>query len=422
MGILSFFNRKSAEEAAPVEEAPPAEVELASLQDWFDTAFSDTLTGLRKRASEMCSGIRKEFTQISSSVSVLENAEFEKDNKMYAAVNMVKDTFVNRARSMVSEMSRGSGTDYSFLRSFHSDISRISGELLSLSPKQAMLLSRYFGKEVDSVAKGIKAVREQAGSMKRFLDSDGRMLWLAGELGSRIREQNSTLSEIAALERKISDGEAGLERLSEKLKRSESKAREITESGDFEKHRQASGRLEQVEDEISSLRDRVLTELNVSRRPLKKLKHASEKKSFSTLIQDPFNAWVSCYDIKGALKGMLEQEESGGLVLKSKEKEKITLLMVKLDTELERLRGAHRKLCEEKERLEADIRGSSVMKAKAAAEEELSARESAIKLAKEELENDGKQLSSLKSRLSEQNRKLEELVLENTGRRVRIKI
>lgn len=429
MGFLNIF-RKRKEKPEPQEtEQRTEESVLATdeILEWMDKEFREKLDRAHSKASEIQNSVMDGFSRLRDSVSILEKASFEKQDRRYAAVNMVKDSFVKRTYSLINNVRKIQGDlNYTGLKDFHSATSRVVNKLKNLSPKQMVMLSSYFKKECNNVISKMRRVEDDVKSLGGFLESDARVMRMIQDVNMSVLKQGELLRELNSIGKRGDEIRNKLDDLKGVKKEKESGLQRLLKSREWRELESIKEKTERIRQEMSDIENRVNEKISSVKRPFKKLKHVldAETTTKESFPDNPFRE-VIMRDRENWLKNTLDSirdfSESGRIALKPSEKKRVLDLIKTLESEIPRERERHRKLANDMNEKERGLKTDVIRK--------INSLKGAIKNSAEGMLSLEKEANAIwddkeriKGDLIEEKKKTERLILESSGRKVRIKI
>lgn len=428
MGFLDIF-RKDKKISEPQEEEERTEEQVLAtdeILEWMDREFKKKLDRAGSRANEIQKNVMDGFSRLRDSVGVLEKASFEKQDRRYAAVNMVKDSFVKRTQSLINNV-RGiqDNMNYIMLKNFHSNASRVVNELKNLSPKQMIMISNYFKKECSDVISKMRWVEENVKSLGNFLDSDARVMRMVQDVGTSVEKQGKWLGELKSIEKRGLELQGKLRDLKSFRIEKESELKELLKSREWKELEGTRKEIEGIRKEMSDIENRVNEEISSVKRPFKKLKHVlgAEMKAKS-FPDNPFRELV-IKDRENWLRSILDSirnsSESGEITLKPRERERVLDLMKRLESEIPGFKERYMKLADSIKEKEKKSKTDAIKKRDSLEYVIKNSIERILSLEKEAdvIQNDKERI---KGDLIEEKKKAERLILESGGRKVRIKV
>jgi hypothetical protein len=346
---------------------------------------------------------------------------FEKDQKIYTPVNMVKDNYVKKSLSLLNNVPAIQNFDYSEINDFCSGTEKVLKDMKNIPPKQAVLLSKYFKGETSRIIKTLKDIENMKGKIKSVLD--GKALWLGGEVDSRIER-------IHGLESKVNDLKKQETTLLEKTKMREKESKEknrelerFLSGKDFREFEDLGSEIKRLEMEKSNTENELREELAGVKRPLKKLEYSlkQEGKEKSSLVKAAHSPMKVLFREQGEVflkEALVKLRE---LMLKDNEKERVEELITKIDNNyIAELRDRYKFL-------EGDIEDKRERKQTSDAVEKKKTKEREIENLKKEILDYEKERQKISEGMKEttdeidkEKRKLEEILLAEMEVKIRI--
>jgi hypothetical protein len=259
--------------------------------------------------------------------------------------------------------------------------------------------------------------------MKRFLDSDAAVIRIVEDLNASINRQSVFLRDIESAGRRLVDIQKKLGDMRKAKSENEAILQKYMNSKEWKDLECARKDIEDMRQGMQRIENTVNERIYPLKRPFKKIKHAlkggAEKEPFpdnpfTELIMEDREIWLR--NVLNSMKGL---SEKGAISLKARESEKVSALANALESEIPNLKERYIKLSstvgEKEKELKTDI------------EKKVRMLEGSMKDTAEEIshiENEAKEImdhkEKMKGGLIEEKEKTEKLILEGTGRKVRI--
>ncbi len=347
MVLFSFRKRKAEEE---VVELPISEV-----NDFLEKSFGEKLALIQQQARNMHAKTIGEIDALDACIDEFEKTMFG-DKKEYAMLNMVKNNFVTKSRSVLGGVPLNLGNvSYTTIRDFHSEMSRILAELKSATPKQAVLLSRYFEQQTAQFIGILKRVEDGIKMLGDFMETNGRGMGkfesIIAETGRIVRERESTGKNVMLLREKSEN----LEDLRMELKNAE-KIFEVWKRGrEFEGYEKIRQMAEKIEAEMKETRGAVINTVSFLGGMFKKLQHSTGERFFSAYFESPFETIYADPDGFGRGIDMLTRHIAENKIgLDEKGRERVGNLR-SIVSDVFALMGKYRGLESERQQINVDI-------------------------------------------------------------------
>lgn len=314
MGIFDFLKRNKVE-----RKEREYKIYVNDVIDFFEDRFSGKIKNARKKAKYIYMRIIDGFLRFENSIKSLENASFEKDDKAYAFVNTIKNSFVNRAVSVLKNIqkkyNKQKAIDWNILIEFKKDVEKVLWEC-GVSPKHMFLLSRYFIRETQKIVEDIKKIEIYTKELEMFLKNEGKILKIETEIKKLVEDYKE-------LKKREKDILNSYEKVMEEVKRFKDLVR--CEEKEVESLKNSEGykrliilkmEIKNIKSEMMDLKNEILGELSSLIKPIKKLAHSKRVKLAKDFIYNPLDFLL----LKGIekLKFLLSEAFDNGLLEKKK--------------------------------------------------------------------------------------------------------
>jgi predicted nucleic acid-binding Zn-ribbon protein len=317
------------------------------------------------------------------------------------------------------------------MNEFCSKSEGIVKDIKSASPKEVMLISRYFRKESDALTARIKSAEEQLRGFREYLDSGGKMLGVSESLEKLLNKNREFEGNREVLNKKIRGIEKKRQDLKKGRKTLERELEEFLSSGKWKSFQVSRDGLKKKREGLLGVENQIMNELSVVMRPFRKLNYefgeelpGIQKKSLGEYLENPMGALLSDQGIEklgGLLESLLELLRSGRLSLKDRERGKVESLLKRIDPDLSALRDRHIEL-KNGIRDEAGVeKKSGLVAEKESLQEKVDANVKESEELGVELGYSQKEKEALEESIGKNKREIESLILENTGKRLSLK-
>lgn len=434
---MGFFGFLKKEKKPEVVETPPEEVSrigISEIQEWFEKSFKDDIEKSKSQGRDLYQDVMNSFLDVRDALRVLESTRFDGRERIHAAANMIKNSFVKKTYPMIANIERISrevNISYSGLDSFRTDASKTLKDLKNTTPKQAVLISRYFKKQSEPIVVKMKETGDKIDALKKWLDEDV-ILRLADDVKNKMEEQLSDVEQLKSLEKRKEEIKKEIKSLKDKKQERESGFLEILKGKEWEEFNTMGKELKNVKNEILKIEYELTNELSPMKRPLKKLEHLLKKQDIlfnhkgflRGFLQDPFES-VKTKNGEDSLRRFLftmnKMVHDRKIDLKEKEREKLDSLLEKMARDIPEMKRKYKELTDTKEHMEKTLEElSGIVKNKKELESEIEGYSKDIS----EMENEAKTIvreqEKLKERIEKERKDLEKLILKDTGREVEI--
>ncbi len=435
MPIFGFFRKKQEQ---PVQ-LQSFDISLAGLPEWFEKAMRDELMDKGRESDAMYSGVLESLSDIKKRLDKLDHARMAGSERVHIAANMIKESFVKKNRILLNGMAsfcqQGHRADYAYFMSFYDKGTRTIQGLKESTPKQTILLSRYFKREGGELVDSIKRAEELLKRFREFLGTGSGAMGTREKIRDMVGKCNELRKEADGLDARIS----GIKQESGRLRKSKSALEgeylKLLKSREWNELNKLSDDIRGVRDELGDTELRISTELSSVKRPLKKLEHSfaragkmtpMQKNTLHDFVRDPLKAIMSESgekELQKCLKSLTKQIGSGKLELKDKERLRVDELIERLGGDMPGLKSRHMELRKTLESMEKQLHELSEMsKSKADLEAEIGKTGNDMGRAENELRMAASRKSSIREQLDKNVSEIESVVLEETQKRVIIKV
>ena len=358
MGIFSVFSRNKKEPEAAVATAPDS-IYYADVPGWLESVFSDRMKAINEKTSKACECIMAKKGGLKEKIDSLGSQRFDPQDRMYARVNMAKDTFVNKALAELNKIGRPETFDYGKLSEFSDDVVSALESIKKATPKQAILISNYFKKQSNEMVTAIKEMDAASSGLKQLLDRDCLIL-------KAVREAKDAIARISELETEYRIDQINLSKVSVdeasiggKILARQRELEALTASDEWKGYAESLNGLSITESKLKSVEQDANNTLSALRRPMKKLSH---DRKLAGLPENPFREVVLAgRSTESMARSVLDASAAGEIALKSSEREKIMALS---DSRMAELRDSYNHLTEERDALEKSVDAALMEKKK----------------------------------------------------------
>jgi len=432
MGILDIFKRKKEPEKPPEEK--PAEVHIDEVHDWVNQTLAGKIKDRHEKANELYSEVMKGFGRIKDSSDALEQSRFESDEKIGPVVNMTKDLFVKRVHNLVAAVQgfQGRSIDLKVLNEFQESAGEALGDMNSITPKQAFLLSTYFQKESSSVIDNIKETQEKLSILKEFLESEGETIQLAHSIKSRKDQQSMLKLRLTSVEKEESGIELRIRELRNRTEKNLAEIEEIIKGHEYAEYNNIVEQIEKNRRKSAAIKERITEEFASIQRPLKKLEYLVSKNYpilkeqeliLEGIINRPFETLEKNEEnrLRDVLLLVRKASVEEKIVLKDKERERIDEILSRLDTDIKSFKSDFQDLEEELKDLERDRnRYEWVVERKSHLENNIKRSLEEIASLEKVMEASAQDKESIRKEMERQKHELEDILFKTSGKKVSI--
>ena len=424
MGLFDIFKGKKQELESPVEEITH-EVGIEGMTNWLSEHFGSQTESANKRARSIGSDALESMSSARDKLLRLEKSSFGGKDKIYAAANMAKNSFVKRSISII-EGSRLSFVDketYRGLTGFNNKLKDALAEINRISPKQLFLLSKFFKNESKDVMAKIKLLEDKTKELDSFLDSDGKIMNMTEKVGFDVKRLNKLIEKLSVLHNQEKEIESGISMLEKKKKEHQSGLESIMAGREWKELASIEQSIEKSKSQLSSIESDANEVLGSAKRPLKKLKHLLESREsfpdnpFKSIVLAGREGWLT-----GQLESTKEHYNEGKILLKPKEAERVNEIIEWVATKLPGLKAKYNDLQAGVNETERNAEKFDIRERKSGIQKQLDESEVSIKKRWAELNSKIQDVKTTESEINAVRENAEKLVLDIGGKKLKIKI
>ena len=431
MALFGFLRKKEEE---PVLQS--FDVSMAELPGWFESALGDDLTGKTRESEQLYKELVAGISGIRQKLENLDSARLVGNERLHIAANMIKESFVKKKYAPLNSLAslyNDYRPGYRYFLDFQERSIETIKELKTSTPKQTILLSRYFKKESNELIESIKHAEDASLKLRKFLKTGSGSLGLLNAIKSTVKECSGLLRESAGLEERASGLRKEISQSGERRRELEKRFLRLLKSREWKMINSREKELATHKEELRDAEMVMNSELSKIRRPVKMLEHTLSRKgkltpihknTFRDFIRDPLKTVMpdkGLSDLQSSLK------DAGGQAgkLDSRELREIDLegLVERSEKDIPDARSRYLELREQVRSVEKELDElSKLSSSKQGIEGEIRKSSEQTGMLEEEL----KSVHSSKSRIAEQItaslRDIETRILEEVQKKVVIRV
>ena len=431
MGLFDRFKKK--QESEKIEEAIE-NVKISELAQWLVDNLN--LEILQKKSKDFYEDIIVSFNQLIDLNEILSKAEFEIKDKSYVAVNMTKDGFVKKANSVINSINFSKTIDqskifYEFMDDFHSSVNKSLKEIQSLTPKQAILISRYFRKDAAPVMEKLKDIEKTIKNLSEFLKNEGKGMKIIDNMKQKTNEYHDLINALDSLEKKKTEKTLNAEKIEKsEIETKISNFKKNPEWIEFEALRKE---LKSDEEKASDIEYNIKEQLSAVSKPLKKMEYVLEREIINSdfptsLLKDflykPLESFIA-EDGDASLNKLIENLNKmigdKKIVIKSKEIQKIKELKKAANMQLKELRSIYRDIKNKNKERENKInKYADLVEKISELNKHLEAEREESQNLKQELVEISKKISEIKDNITNIKNEIESTLLNEIGKKIEL--
>jgi hypothetical protein len=430
MGFFDFLRRKEEVSKEPIEIKETIKIGIENVREKIEEMISEQISSEREKTKNLYEKVKEDFEKIKKINHSLDGKFFEKGDKTYVRVNMIKSNFVKRNYGLIGNVPEIRNFEYNELKDFSSTAKKIANDLKNINPKQAFLLSRYFKNETSQIINLLKSIEFEVKEMENVLDVEGRNL-------SLISNVERGIEKLTRLKKKFSDLERQENILKEKIEHSrkeELKKQEELEvlmrSKEYANFLSLDKTLESMREERGEIEEKIREDISSVKRPLKKFDHIAseelpkEKRTmFRKLHHSPVKIILQGEEsvLKETLERIKEMKEK--MDLKETEQKRIEEILRKINSGyFHDLKEKYESLRREEEKKRGESEVSKVLLNKERVEKEKERLKHETSEYERSLESLLKSKESVKEEITEEKKGMEGMIFDHIKQKFEIKV
>ena len=418
MGLLDIFRSKR-EEPEPEQDDIVYEIPLEDLTDWVNEQFSQDVNAGKDRIKQMISDAVSYFSETKDILLCLERADLGDSERVFTIAKMTKNSYVKHALSVIDKFSFAGLDTYSEIKSINLKIRSVLKELNKMSPKQSILVSKYFSNESSRLANNLRKINTISKEIKEFIDSDN-VVESYELLNNSIEKLNPLVDRTVELNSNETETREEIKKLDVSRKEISKKKDNLLESSEWNKLKSFEDIIKNGRTELKAFESRSNEMLNGVKRPLKKLWHLQEsRQSFPV---NPFKEYVLDnreVNVINMIRDALRSASEGRLVLKPKESEKLQKVRDFLENEMPKIKKNYILMKEASQNARNKISQSEFYKENDSISKELNDIEQKLESKWSELNSIIQERKKTESETQELKSKIESQVLES-GKKLKL--
>ncbi len=339
MGLFgSFFGGKKKSDTVVQAPASKVEMKVSDAASWISSEYGKYIEEEKKKFSHVSSDISESVSRLKKLVGDVMKVKFEGDDKTYAAVNMIKDTWAKKASVSISsyerELSSMSMDDIdfaSFRNHFHRTLKLM--EETGMIPKQRIVMGKFFKKESSRLADILNSMGTKLDEMREIINGKSVLRNLSTVEGM-LRSVSDIENEIAELNIRKDAIATDIESAESKEKTARKKLREVTKSGEWKKMEDIENEEEEWKNALSRTENEIIGKLGDVKRVVKIFSHdcenvaKSDRKIAEKFSDSPMKAFLNGDpgEIQAMFKEILLKQKSGHFSVSEKDSPKMKSL------------------------------------------------------------------------------------------------
>ncbi|NOX71722.1 MAG: hypothetical protein GXO64_03430 [Candidatus Micrarchaeota archaeon] len=407
MGFFDFLKKEKKNEE--VQEPETLALLLDDIIPLVDERLSEQLEHARTQIDDIGKDVEKGIETLKSIAKKMEKTYFEKNDKTYTRINMVKDTWLKKLMLTLNAHSPMKGTDADAVEEFVKNVQGIINEAASTDARQNYILSNYFKDEMKRFVSVMNDTRQLLERLSSFLSDDNPFM-IDSSMKGMVKELKRKADERSQCKASIRKMENETRKLDEIKRKREDNLVALTKGTDMMRLTSLESAIDDARKDASALRMKLSEEISAVNRPLKKIKHDAEKGE-SRLIGEFLSAPLDICLSDGGERKMENIISIASKIISEKriqisdkDAKKISMFSKKLqDGEIGKMKGKYKSILKTISGMEDEMKElEPVLRRKKSIENDISAMEAEIGSIKDEI-------SKKKAELVEINNDIDEL-------------
>lgn len=419
MGLFDRFRKTEEPETIPRHR--DVEMAVDGLDAWIQKEFGKDASRARAELRELQGNIIAGLDNVSKALDRLAEAQFSGDRRLNPKVNMIKNSFITKARSSISSVPKGEINTYRGFGDFLVSTRKAMDEAVGANRKQEFVLTTYFRAEGKAFTNAFQEAESRLGRLKESLDGDKSFWGDVEEAVLLARELRKSIKQVSFLKKSENDSRLRTKDVAASIESHKKGLDDYTKGREYASLKEAKKRLETMVQEAKEL-EKELTMVESLSRVFKKMAHQTGEKDVMKLADSPLETFKSMPESRLAdiLSSAANAASKGELDVKDSDEKRIQEFSESMASLLE----SKRKL----EKLEKAMEGEkkSISESPAARkakmmEDSIAAMEKELVSLKKDQESLLKEIGKSDANIKEQKKRVEEL-LERQGIRLRLKL
>lgn len=274
MGFLDRF-RKGEPDETEEREIIEKNIPLENIYEDVDKMLSENVKSSVGRAEKSRDEIFDGYNIIKDAAKKMESTYFEKKDKTYTRINMIKDTWLKKLLLNVDKPPKMDKINLEALKGFISDVNVFIGSVTMTDPRQNYILSNYFKKDMKRIVSALSDMRKNVETLEGLI-RDGEPIRISGDMEKLVNDMISAKSEKKEKEIKIAKIGKQIEEMEALTKEREKNIEDMKNGVEMSRLISLERSIKDLEKEASEIKIRLSEELSIMNRPLKKIKYSSD--------------------------------------------------------------------------------------------------------------------------------------------------
>jgi hypothetical protein len=435
MSFFGLFKKKQ----GPPQELETFDINLEDLEEWFESEMKTELAEKKREAEKRYENILDSFSEIRANLNVLDQARLSSPERLHISANMIKESFVKKSTFPLNTFSSfytdNFKPEYDYFLNFQDKGMEAVKALKAATPKQTILLSRYFKRESTQLVESIKKAENMLTDFKEFLRAGSgpmetlkRVRTMMGEHVELVREYRDVEKRSDSL---LSEASGQKERKSEL----EKKYLKLLKSREWNQVNKLSEEVKKTKERMSDSEARLGTELSSVKRPVKKLEHELsrsgkltpiQKNSIQDFIRNPMKTIMNSKGEAGlirSLKQAKKQLDAGKIKIKAGDEIDAGEVIDRLEGDVQSMKGKYIELMDTLESKQEELKKLSDLKnSKGSMESEIQRMSEDLGKVEEEIRDLKNRKATITEKKKAKIRDIEIVIIEEAQKKVNIRV
>ena len=433
LGGLFKKNKKAEDAPAKTEKS---RIETGETLKWLNAQLGRQIEAERQKFSALSLELQRMIRELHKAVDSLRYKKFEEGDRTYAAINMIKDTWMKKAVMSLNSygrevdagrLSQGS-IDFPAFRDMYQNTVKLTGEIIMV-PKQRLVMSRYFEKENRKISNALQLIASKMEEIRLLINSPG-VLKNIDKINQLIGELSSVEKEHEVLDQRLKEITGGIASKENEHEESRGKFSGIEKSSEWKELHWIDSRINDGIGQKEELENEISGKLGSMKRVFKLFAHDAknlgkdDRRMLEGLSHSPLKTFVSS-DAKSIDKifHMLRKETGdGSFRLSEKDRGKMAPLIGMLDSGwLEKTKSTYEKTLRDIEESKAKKDSISVTVQKMEASRKLEKTGAELEMMKRQKSEAERRLSEKSRELKDKKKEISEFIKKELGSEVEIR-
>ncbi|MBN2102080.1 MAG: hypothetical protein JW716_04385 [Candidatus Aenigmarchaeota archaeon] len=424
MGFFDVF-RKREEEKTP--ELTEEETTFEGIMEAVQSKLADGIENSMKEIEKINDNIEAQLKEVKKAAEKMRDTYFEKTDKTYTRINMVKDAWLKKFIASVDSQRKLAETTIDSINEYTKNMTEFIGGANTTNLRQNYILSNYFKDSMKNIVSSMGEINKQLASL-RELTKEKSALRIRGDVNKMINDINRKIKDSEECLVNVGKMKKELKHLDEMEAEREKNLSDLAEGTEMQRLLSLEKNIAETEKEAISIKMNLSEELSTMNRPLKKIKHGSEAgeaRVISEFLGSPVDVCLSDggeNKVENVIRIVAKHEKDKEVGLAEKDAKKIASFAEKIKSgEVRKIKDKYIKMLKSLEEMKKEIKAiETVRKRKSSIETDIETMKSEKEKVGKELKRNGEEAENLKKEIKELKKKLVSYIEENLYVRYKI--